>query len=64
MAKFSKYNNPNKKHYRKHISRTDADIIATKALLDDKINGEAKSLSYYDALSDKLSGNESRHLYD
>lgn len=64
MAKFSKYNNPNKKHYRRPISRTDADIIATKALFDDKVRGEAKPLSFYDSLSDSLSGKESRHIYE
>lgn len=40
--KFSKYNNPNKqKHYKKPVSRIDADIIASKALFDDMQSGRA-----------------------
>ena len=33
-------------------------------MIDDSENGVKKSLSYYDEISDKLSGNPSRGIYD
>ena len=63
--RFSKYNNPNKKRKpRKKLSRTDADIVASKAMIDDMRLGYNLGLQYYDELSDRLCGKESRHLYD
>lgn len=60
--KFSKYNNPSKKRNHKRMSRTDADITATKAMIIDKWNGYDLPLTYYDEMSDSLSGNESRGI--
>lgn len=62
--KFTKYNNPSKKHYCKKMSRMDADILAAKAAFDDKCRGIDLPLSVYDEMSDKMCGKESRHIYD
>lgn len=63
--KFTKYNNPNKRRKpRRKIDRTDADIIAAKAFFDDQQRGTAQPLKYYDRLSDQISGNESRNIYE
>lgn len=37
MAKFTKYNNPNKRKHRQTLSRADADIIAAKNMIDDRV---------------------------
>lgn len=65
MAKFTKFNNPSKKrkHY-KHYDRAEADIIAAKRCMEDREAGLNLPLSYYDSISDKLSGHNSRHIYD
>lgn len=63
MAKFTKYNNPNKKRNYRRVSRTDADIIATKNMLDDMRNGIELPLSYYDEHSDKMCNKPSREIY-
>lgn len=62
--KFSRYNNPSKRKHYKRVSRADADIIAAKAMLDDRQNGYVLPLSIYDEMSDRLSGNESRGIYN
>lgn len=61
--RWTKYNNPNRKRCRKSISRTDADIIAVKNMLDDKSKGIDLPLSFYDEQSDALCGKESRKIY-
>lgn len=63
MAKFTKYNNPNKRKPRRRLSRTDADIIATKNMIDDRSAGIELPLSYYDDQSDRMSGKPSRNIY-
>ena len=60
--RFTKYNNPSKKHRRRKLSRTDADILAGKALIDDIKAGRKQDLSHYDAISDHLSGKPSRGI--
>lgn len=60
---WTKYNNPNRKRKHKRMSRTDADILATKNMLDDLRNGIELPLSYYDQQSDKLCGKTSRNIY-
>lgn len=57
--KFSKYNNPNKRRARKRLSKTDADIIATKNMLDDRRNGIEMPLDFYEWQSKKMHGKES-----
>lgn len=62
--KFSKYNNPNRKNRgRKKLSRTDADILTTKNMIDDKERGIELPLPFYDAQSDRMCGKPSRHIY-
>lgn len=63
MARFSKYNNPSKKRIRRPMSRTDADIVASKAYYEDRIKGTELPLAEYDKLSDKLCGKPSRKIY-
>lgn len=63
MAKFTKYNNPNKKRKRECLNRIDADIIATKNMFDDRCRGIEMPLSYYDAQSDCLCEKPSRNIY-
>ena len=63
MAKFTRYNNPSKKRIRRHMSRTDADIMASKAYYDDRSKGTELTLAEYDKLSDKLCGKPSRDIY-
>ena len=46
--RFSKYNNPNKRRARKRLSKTDADIIATKNMLDDRRNGIDCPIYFYE----------------
>lgn len=48
MAKFTRYNNPSKRKHRRTLSRTDADIIAAKNMIDDRQNGVELPLSFYD----------------
>lgn len=60
---WTKYNNPNRKRKHKRMSRTDADIFASKNMLDDLRNGIELPLSYYDKQSDKLCGKSSREIY-
>lgn len=60
---WTKYNNPNRKRNYKRMSRTDADILATKNMIDDLKKGIELPLSYYDQQSDKLCGKESRNIY-
>lgn len=64
MARFTRYNNPSKKRRRRYISRTDADIVASKAYYDDKVKGTELPLAEYDKLSDKLCGKPSRRIYE
>ena len=61
---FSKYNNPSKKRKHHKMSREDADIIATKMMIDDLRDGKKMSLNVYDTISDKLCGKPSRHIYE
>lgn len=63
MARFSKYNNPSKKRTRRLMSRTDADIVASKAYYDDRIRGTELPMKAYDELSDRFCGNPSRDIY-
>lgn len=53
-----------KKQVRRRISRTDADILASKNALCDRQNDIELPLSYYDHVSDILCGKPSRHIYD
>jgi hypothetical protein len=64
MAKFTKFNNPNRKRRRKKYDRTEADIIAAKRSLDDEARGFDLPLSFYDHISDQMSGNPSRNIYN
>lgn len=54
--RFSKYNNPNKRRARKRLSKTDADIIATKNMLDDRRNGIEGPIEFYEWQSKKMQG--------
>lgn len=63
MAKFTKCNNPNKKVRRRTLSRTDADILAGKSMIDDRSRGYYFPLSYYDEQSDRMCGQPSRKIY-
>lgn len=54
--KFTKYNNPNKRRARKRLSKTDADILATKNMLDDRRNGIEMPLDFYEWQSMKNAG--------
>jgi hypothetical protein len=63
MAKFTKNNNPSKRRTHKRYSRTEADIIASKRAFDDKMRGVELPASFYDHISDDLSGNPSRNIY-
>lgn len=54
MAKFTKYNNPNKKRRPRQVSRLDAEIIAGKAILTDRRAGYTLPLSYYEELAENL----------
>ena len=61
---WTKYNNPNKKRRpRRKIDRTDADILSTKQMLDDKERGVEMPLKHYDELSDQLCGKPSRNIF-
>jgi len=55
--------NPNKKTFRRKISRSDADIIASYAYYQDRCDGKELSPADYDKLSDKISGQPSRKIY-
>ena len=55
--RFSKYN-PNKRRARKRLSKTDADIIATKNMLDDRRNGIDCPIEYCECQSKKMQGKE------
>ena len=63
MSQFTKYNNPNRKKVNRKISRSDADIIAAKNMIDDLNSGIELPLSYYDQQSDELCGMPSRNIY-
>jgi hypothetical protein len=56
--KFSKWNNPSKRRYKKHYDKTEADIIASKRMLDDRARGVEMPLETYEYISDKLQGKE------
>lgn len=56
--RFSKYNNPNKRRARKRMSKTEADILATKNMLDDRRNGIEMPLDFYEWQSNKMQGKE------
>ena len=56
MTKFTKIAN-------RKISRSDADIIAAKNMVDDLNSGIELPLSYYDQQSDALCGMPSRNIY-
>jgi len=60
--KFTKWNNPSKKRRKRKMSRTDADIIAGKMMIEDRIHGEEMPLKFYDHVSDKLCGQPSRGI--
>lgn len=63
---WTKYNNPSKrkrKPIRKKMDRSDADIIASKQMFDDRARGIEMPLKYYDKISDKLCGQPSRGIY-
>lgn len=71
--KFSKFNNPHRKHHRKKLDRCEADIMVAKMRLDDEIESirlmakgiekRVPPMSYYDSISDQLCGQPSRHIY-
>ena len=48
---------------RRHISRTDADIIAAKQMFDDRRRGLELAYKFYDELSDSICGKPSRGIY-
>ena len=54
--RFSKYNNQNKRRARKRLSKTDADILATKNMLDDRRNGIDCPIEFYEWQSSKMQG--------
>lgn len=56
--RFTKYNNPNKRKPRKRLSKTDADIIATKNMLDDRMNEIDCPIEFYECQSMKMQGKE------
>lgn len=56
--RFSKYNNQNKRRPRKRSSKTDADIIATKNMLDDRRKGIELPVDFYEWQSNKMQGKE------
>ena len=56
--RFSKYNNPSKRRPRKRLSKTDADIISTKNMLDDRRNGIDCPIEFYEEMSKKMQGKE------
>jgi len=61
---WSKYNNPNRKRkLNRKMDRTDADILATKQMLNDAKDGKEMSIKHYDELSDRLCGKTSRNIY-
>jgi hypothetical protein len=64
MARFTKNNNPNRRKRRKYADRTTADITAAKMSLDDSARGVDLPLSFYDHISDKMSGKPSRNIYE
>jgi len=53
-----------RKRKRKKYDRTDADIIASKMLFDDRKAGREIPLAEYDRISDQLCGKSSRKIYD
>ena len=55
--RFSEYN-PNKRRKRKRLTKTDADIIATKNMLDDRRNGIDCPIEFYELQSKKMQGKE------
>lgn len=61
MAKFTRYSNPNKKHPRKHLSRSEADIVAGSWMVLDRSLGIERPLTAYDEISDRLTGEPSRN---
>ena len=56
--RFSKYNNPNKRRARKRLDKSEADIIATKNILDDRRNGIDCPIEFYKWQSNKMRGKE------
>lgn len=56
--RFSKYNNPSKRRSRKRLDRTEADIIATKNMLDDRRKGIEMPIEFYEWQSNKMQGKE------
>ena len=56
--RFTKYNNPNKRRSRKRLDRTEADIIATKNMLDDRRKGIEMPIEFYELQSNKMQGKE------
>lgn len=56
--RFSKYNNPNKRRARKRLDKTEADILATKNMLDDRMNGIDCPIEFYEWQSKKMQGKE------
>lgn len=66
--KFSRFNNPNKKRHHKKLDRCEADIIVSRMRFDDAILAKGTDklippMSYYDAISDQLCDQPSRHIY-
>ena len=56
--RFSKYNNPNKRRKRKRLTKTEADIVATKNMLDYRRKGIELPVDFYEWQSKKLQGKE------
>lgn len=54
----------NKRKSHKHMSRTDADIIAAKIMLNDRARGVELGFVHYDQISDRLCGEPSRRIYN
>lgn len=52
-----------KKRIRRQMSRTEADILACKRMLNDMQNGNEQPLLFYDHVSDQLCGKPSRNIY-
>lgn len=60
--RFSKYNNPARKHKKHHMSRTDADILAARSMMIDRKLGYSAPVSTYEHMSDTLCGKQSRGI--
>lgn len=60
--RFSKYNNPARKHKKHHMSRTDADILAARSMMIDRRLGYSVPVSTYEHMSDTICGKQGRGI--